>query len=529
MIRLSEIKLPIDHTEDDIKNAIVKTLKIANKDLIAYSIYKQSIDARKEELYFVYTVDVKMREEKKILKKSKQKVSITPDLEYKYVHTGSQKLENRPVIVGSGPSGLFAALILAQMGYAPIVLERGKNVDDRTKDVQTFWKESKLLPDSNVQFGEGGAGTFSDGKLTTQIRDPRCRKVLEEFVEAGAPQEIIYKSKPHVGTDILKVVVKNIREKIIELGGEVRFESKVTELIIENGQVVGVTVNHNKFIPCNVVVLALGHSARDTFEMLYKKGVIIHQKPFSIGVRIEHPQEMIDKVQYGKYAGHPRLGAADYKLAYHCSNGRSAYTFCMCPGGMVVGAASEEGYLVTNGMSEYKRDKENANSALLVGIHPNDFNDNHPLAGIEFQRKWERKAFEAGGENYCAPAQLVKDFMCGVPSTKLGIVRPSYFPGIKLTDLRLCLPDFVVDTLKEALPMLDNKLKGFSMGDAVMTGVETRSSSPIRIERNKEYESNIKGVYPVGEGVGYAGGIVSAAVDGIKAAEMIASKYLPIR
>ncbi|WZL71315.1 NAD(P)/FAD-dependent oxidoreductase [Defluviitalea saccharophila] len=528
MIRLSEIKLPIDHTEDDIKKAILKNLKIEHKDLISYSIYKQSVDARKEDLYFVYTVDVKIKEEKKILKKSKAKISLTPDLEYKYVNTGSNKLEHRPVIVGTGPAGLFAALILAQMGYAPIVLERGKNVDDRTKDVQRFWKEHKLLPDSNVQFGEGGAGTFSDGKLTTQIRDLRCRKVLEELIQAGAPQEIIYKSKPHVGTDILKVVVKNIREKIIELGGEVYFESKVTELNIENGQVVGATVNDEKFIPSNVVILALGHSARDTFKMLYEKGIIIHQKPFSIGVRIEHPQEMIDQVQYGKYAGHPRLGAADYKLACHCSNGRSAYTFCMCPGGVVVGAASEEGYLVTNGMSEYKRDKENANSALLVGIHPEDFNDNHPLAGIEFQRKWERKAFEAGGSNYCAPAQLVKDFMNGIPSAHIGTVKPSYLPGIKLTDLSLCLPDFVVDTLKEALPLLDQKLKGFSMGDAVMTGVETRSSSPIRIERNKEYESNIKGVYPVGEGAGYAGGIVSAAVDGIKAAEIIASKYLPI-
>jgi len=528
MIRSSEIKLPIDHTEDDIQKAIIKALKILNKDLISYSIYKQSVDARKEELYFVYTIDVKVKEEKKILKKSTQKISIAPDLEYKYVSTGVSKLTYRPIVVGSGPAGLFAALILAQMGYAPIVLERGKNVDDRSKDVQRFWKERKLLPDSNVQFGEGGAGTFSDGKLTTQIKDPRCRKVLEEFVKSGAPQEIIYKSKPHVGTDILKIVVKNIREKIIELGGEVRFENKVTDLNVENGQIVGVTVNHNQFIPCNVVILALGHSARDTFKMLYEKGMLIHQKPFSIGVRIEHPQKMIDQVQYGKYAGHPRLGAADYKLAYHCSNGRSAYTFCMCPGGVVVGAASEEGYLVTNGMSEYKRDKENANSALLVGIHPEDFGDTHPLAGIEFQRKWEKKAFEAGGSNYSAPAQLVKDFLRDIPSSDLGTVMPSYLPGIKLTDLRLCLPDFVVETLKEAIPMLDHKLKGFSMGDAVMTGVETRSSSPIRIERSNEYESNIKGVYPIGEGAGYAGGIVSAAVDGIKTAEVIASKFSPL-
>ncbi|MCC5909460.1 MAG: NAD(P)/FAD-dependent oxidoreductase [Clostridiaceae bacterium] len=522
MIRVPDIKIDIEENKEAIKLQILKKLRIKPEDLLDYTIYKEAIDARKKDkVYFVYTVDVEVRNENSVLQRSRdKKIALTPDLSYKSPQSVG-KTQNPPVIIGTGPAGIFAGLVLAQMGYNPILLERGKDVDERTKDINEFWRSGKLNTESNVQFGEGGAGTFSDGKLTTQIKDVRCRKVLMELVEAGAPQEIIYKSKPHIGTDILRDVVKNIRQQILSLGGEVRFQSKVTDILINNGEVKGVVVNNEETIETENVILAIGHSARDTFEMLHENAVEIHQKPFSIGVRIEHPQSMIDASQYGTFAGHPRLGAADYKMAYHCKNKRSAYTFCMCPGGQVVAAASEEGRLVTNGMSEYARDKENANSALLVGIDIEDFESEHPLAGMYFQRKWEEKAFEVGGGDYKAPAQLVKDFLEDRPSENLGMVKPSYTPGVVLTDLRKCLPDYVVATMKEGIIGLDRKLHGFNLGDAVMTGVETRSSSPIRIKRDGDCISNIRGLHPAGEGAGYAGGIISAAVDGIKVAEAI--------
>ncbi|SDK93384.1 NAD(P)/FAD-dependent oxidoreductase [Natronincola ferrireducens] len=527
MIRVPDIKLPIDHQQEEIKKAIIKKLRIREEDLTAYTIYKQSVDARKKDkVDFVYTIDVEVNQENKILKKIKdKKITLTPDMKYTPVKKGGIKLQNPPIIIGTGPAGLFAGLILAQAGYCPILLERGKDVDNRTMDIQDFWTKGRLNTESNVQFGEGGAGTFSDGKLTTQIKDIRCRKVLEELTKAGAPPEIMYSSKPHIGTDILRDVVKKIREEIIAFGGKVLFEKKATDLLLHEGEIKGVVVNNRETIEGEVVLLAIGHSARDTFEVLYNQGVEIHQKPFSIGVRIEHPQSLIDVAQYGSFANHPKLGAADYKMAHHCSNQRSAYTFCMCPGGQVVAAASEEGGVVTNGMSEYARDKTNANSALLVGVNPEDFESTHPLAGMYFQRKWEQKAFEIAGGNYLAPAQLVKDFLNNRVSQEFGKVQPSYTPGVVLTDLTKCLPDFVVEAMKEAIVALDHKLKGFNLGDAIMTGVESRSSSPIRIKRDKTFESNIKGLYPCGEGAGYAGGIISAAVDGIKVAEGVIGNF----
>ena len=431
----------------------------------------------------------------------------------------------RPVIIGMGPAGLFAGLFLARNGYKPIVLERGDDVETRTAKINEFWNGGMLDTESNVQFGEGGAGTFSDGKLTTLINDRRCHTVLEEFVRAGAPEEILYKNKPHIGTDLLKSVVKNIRQEIIENGGEVRFRAKVTDFVIKDGSVEAVIINDKERLNCRVVMLAIGHSARDTFKVLHDRGVKMTQKPFSIGVRIEHPQIIINKSQYGKFANHEKLGAADYKLAAHFDNGRSAYTFCMCPGGMVIAAASEENMVVTNGMSYHARDMENANSALLVGVNPEDFESSHPLAGVEFQRKWESLAFVLGGKNYKAPAQKVGDFLKDRPSDAIGDVRPTYNLGVTMTDLRGCLPKYVTDTLKMAIIAFDRKIKGFAYADAIMTGVETRSSSPIRIVRDENFESNIKGLYPIGEGAGYAGGIMSAAIDGLRAAEEIAKSY----
>ncbi|AEF93807.1 FAD dependent oxidoreductase [Desulfotomaculum nigrificans CO-1-SRB] len=531
MIRVSDIKLTLDQDESEIKQVLLAKLKIKEKDLIDYNIFKRSIDARKRDnIYFVYTIDAVVAQEAKILKRfAKDKdVAPTPKLNYEYVQTGLVPLKNRPVVIGTGPAGLFAGLILAQMGYQPLLLERGADVDRRTEVVKKFWSTGELDTECNVQFGEGGAGTFSDGKLTTLIRDLRCRKVLEELVEAGAPTEIMYSHKPHVGTDVLRVVVKNLRQRIISLGGEVRFNAKVTDLLVEQGKVTGVVINDNEQVATEVVILAVGHSARDTFHMLYNKGVEITPKAFSIGVRIEHPQELINAAQYKQFAGHPRLGAAEYKLAYHSPSGRSAYTFCMCPGGVVVAAASEAGGVVTNGMSEHARNAKNANSALLVGVTPADFGSDHPLAGVEFQRQWERKAFELGGRNYHAPAQLVGDFLQDRPSTGFGSVEPSYRKAVALAELKHCLPPYVVQTLKEAIVDFDRKLKGFALPDAVLTGVETRSSSPIRIERNEQRQANIEGLYPAGEGAGYAGGIVSAAVDGIRVAEAVASKFRPL-
>lgn len=532
MLRVSNIKLSIDDDKSKIKSTLLKKLKIKEKELVKYFIYKESIDARKRgKIDFVYTVDVVVNNEGKLLKKKLKDVVEIKQREYIGVDSGHNKLENRPVVIGSGPAGLFASLVLAQRGYMPIMLERGLDVDKRTRDINNFWTDRSFKNNSNVQFGEGGAGTFSDGKLTTRIKDIRCRKVLEEFVNFGAPDEILYSNKPHVGTDILKNVVKNIREEIIRLGGTVKFDAKVTQINVENSKIKSVVINDKDTIETNVVILAIGHSARDTYEMLYENGIKIIQKPFAIGARIEHPQILINKSQYKEFYNHKRLGAADYKLIEHTSNGRTAYTFCMCPGGTVIASASQEGEVVTNGMSEHARDKQNANSAFLVNVKPSDFGSDHPLAGIEFQRKYEKLAYEIGGRNYNAPVQLVGDFLQDKISTELGTVEPSYKPGYTFANLKDCLPEFVCETMKEALPKLDKKLNGFSMYDAVLTGVETRSSAPIRIVRDEEtLESvSIEKLYPCGEGAGYAGGIVTAAVDGIKCAEKIIENYLQLK
>ncbi|WP_099190693.1 NAD(P)/FAD-dependent oxidoreductase [Tepidibacter mesophilus] len=532
MIRISNIKMDIDEDIKNIEQKILKKLRIREEELIEYTIFKESIDARKRgKINFIYTVDVNVKQENNILKKIKSNdVRLSPQLQYNDVKMGNKELGERPVIIGMGPAGLFASLVLAQRGYNPIVLERGMDVDKRTKDVNLFWRTGKINEDSNVQFGEGGAGTFSDGKLTTRIKDLRCRKVLEELVISGAPDEILYSHKPHVGTDILKEVVKNMRQRIIELGGEVRFDSKVTDIKVENDSIVSVEVNNEYIIDTSIIILAIGHSARDTYEMLNNRNVKIIQKPFAIGARIEHPQVMINKSQYKEFYDHPRLGAADYRLIYHTEKGRTTYTFCMCPGGSVIASSSSKGELVTNGMSEHSRNKENANSALLVNVGPEDFESDHPLEGVYFQQKYERLAFELGGKNYKAPVQLVGDFLNDTKSTQIKSVKPSYKPGYTLTDLRMCLPNFVVEAMKEGLVNLDKKLDGFALNDAVLTGVETRSSSPIRIVRDEYgFESvNISGLYPAGEGAGYAGGIVSAAVDGIKVAESIINKYRKI-
>ncbi|MDD2402232.1 MAG: hypothetical protein PHD60_08555 [Clostridia bacterium] len=562
MLRLLNIKLRLNEVVtsqkeiNSLRRAIINRLKINDEELIDYTIFKKSIDARKKDnIQCVYTIDVKIENEEIPAKKfginedvennngnnaknkkcSNKGISKTPEVANKMLQCetekqcATKKLSSRPVIVGTGPAGLFAGIILSRHGYEPILLERGEDVDARTARVSDFWGKGEFNGESNVQFGEGGAGTFSDGKLTTLIGDVRCRFVLEEFVKAGAPQEIMYLNKPHIGTDLLKVVVKKMREEIIKNGGEVRFQSKVTDIEIEDNKIKGLIINDSEKIKCQVVLLGIGHSARDTFNVLYQRGIKLTQKPFSIGVRIEHPQEMIDKAQYGNSVGHLGLGAADYKLVYHSKSGRSAYTFCVCPGGYVVAAASEENRIVTNGMSEYARDGKNANSALLVGVTPSDFTSEHPLAGVEFQRKWEGLAYQIAGGNYNAPVQLVGDFLTDKHSTSFGAVEPSYKPGINFAELKNCLPEYVIATLKEALPYFNTKIKGFSMSDAIMTGVETRSSSPIRINRDENYLSNIEGFYPMGEGAGYAGGIVSSAVDGIKVTEKIAEKFDPNR
>lgn len=527
LLRVSGLKVFIEDDDSSLIDILLKKIRVKRADLLGYKIFKKSVDARKSGLlYFIYTVDVKLKDEDSFLKKARDKdISVAPDLDYKYVQSGPVKMKYRPIIVGSGPAGLFAGIILSGMGYEPLLLERGADVDARARAVQKFWHKGQLNPECNVQFGEGGAGTFSDGKLTTLIRDLRCRKVLEEMVLAGAPEEILYINKPHVGTDNLRAVVRNLSRKIIRLGGEVRFYSRVTDIIVNENKVAGVVINHSERLNADVLLLAPGHSARDTFELLQARGVKMAPKPFSVGVRVEHPQRLIDQAQYKKYAGHRKLGPADYKLAYHASNGRSAYTFCMCPGGVVVPASSEDGGVVTNGMSFYARDAQNANSALLVGVTPADFGSDHPLAGVEFQRKWERKAFALGGGGFKAPVQLLGDFLADRPSTGLGGVLPSYQIGVRPGDLKECLPDYVVETLKEAIPEMETKLRGFALPDAVLTGVETRSSSPVRIVRNENFEAAVAGLYPAGEGAGYAGGIISSAVDGIKVAEAIAAKY----
>ncbi|NLD48101.1 MAG: hypothetical protein GX660_13065, partial [Clostridiaceae bacterium] len=452
-------------------------------------------------------------------------VSLLGEIDEEPLVPGNTKITCRPVIIGTGPAGLFAGLVLAQNGYRPLLLERGDCVAKRTEAVNRYWITGELDVETNVQFGEGGAGTFSDGKLTTRINDRRCTKVLEEFYKSGAHEEILFKAKPHIGSDVLKEVVVNLRKRIIDYGGEVRFNSKVTSFIIKDGRIKGVKVNGSEVIPGEIVVLAVGHSARDTFASLYESGVGFIQKPFSIGVRIEHPQGLINFSQYGMAATHPKLGAADYQLFYK-TLGRTVYSFCMCPGGVVVASASENETIVTNGMSEFLRDKENANSALVVSVGPGDFGSSHPLAGIDFQRKWERMAFVVGGSNNCAPVQRLEDFIEGRATTHLGSVRPSYTGQIRKADLNLCLPEFVTGPMKESISYFDSRVKGFGMKDAVLTGVETRTSSPVRIPRDDKLEAlSVKGLYPAGEGAGYAGGIVSAAVDGIRIAEQIIKTY----
>jgi uncharacterized protein len=531
MLRLTELKLPLDHAADALRPAICQRLGIADDQLLGFSIFKRSYDARKRSaITLIYTLDFEVADEARLLAKlaDDRHLGPTPDTQYKYVTQAPVELKTRPVVIGTGPCGLLAGLILAQMGFKPIILERGKAVRERTKDTWGLWRNNKLNPESNVQFGEGGAGTFSDGKLYSQIKDPQHhgRKVLEEFVKAGAPEEIMYVSKPHIGTFRLVKMVENMRTTITELGGEIRFGSKVERLLIEDHQVRGVALADGSTIAADHVVLAVGHSARDTFQTLYEQGVYIEAKPFSIGFRVEHPQALIDKARFGPSAGNEILGAADYKLVHHCANGRAAYSFCMCPGGQVVAATSEEGRVVTNGMSQYSRAERNANAALVVEVKPEDFPGDYrtnPLAGIDFQRHWESAAFVAGGSTYEAPAQRIGDFLAGRPSTALGSVEPSYQPGVHMTDLASCVPPYVIDALREAIPAFDKQIRGFAMADAVLTGVETRTSSPIRIKRGADYQSiNTRGLYPAGEGAGYAGGILSAGVDGIKVAEALA-------
>jgi uncharacterized protein len=532
MLRLSEIKLPLDHTEAELKASILKKLQILPEELVHYSIFKRSYDARKRgEIALVYILDIETTQDPQLLQRFKKDphVITTPEIRYHPVAQAPSSLNIRPIVIGTGPCGLFAGLMLARMGFRPILLERGKSVRERTADTFGFWRQkTEFNPESNAQFGEGGAGTFSDGKLYSQVRDPKHygRKVLTELVNAGASPEILYINKPHIGTFKLVGVVEKMRAAIEALGGEIRFQSRVEDIQIEQGQVRGVTLAGGEQIESNHVVLAIGHSARDTFEMLLNRGVYIEPKPFSIGFRIEHPQPLIDRARFGAQAGHRILGAADYKLVHHARNGRSVYSFCMCPGGLVVAATSEPGRVVTNGMSQYSRNERNANSGIVVGITPDDY-PGGPLAGMDFQRRLEARAFELGGGTYEAPGQLVGDFIANRPSKTLGSVRPSYEPGVKLGDLSTSLPDYAIEAIREALPAFERQIKGFAMPDAMLTGVETRTSSPIRIKRREDGQSlNINGLYPAGEGAGYAGGILSAGIDGVKVAEAVALNIL---
>jgi len=537
MIRLNQVKLPLDHEQGELQQSVLTKLNITEKQLVDIHVFKRGYDARKKNnITLIYTLDVTLTDvdERALLKslEADQNVRVSPDTDYKYVATAPENLSERPVVIGMGPCGLFVALILAQMGFKPIVLERGKSVHERSKDTFRFWRTRELNTESNVQFGEGGAGTFSDGKLYSQVKDPGFKglKVKQEFVDAGAPAEIIYVSKPHIGTYKLVTMVDRMRRKIIELGGEIRFETRVEEINIEekNGhkQVTGVTLADGEVINSRYVTAAIGHSARDTFQMLYDKGVHMDAQSFSIGFRIEHKQEMIDQARFGKSAGHPILGAADYKLVHHCKNGRSVYSFCMCPGGVVVAATSEEHAVVTNGMSQYSRSERNANSAIVVGISPEDFN-NDPMQGVALQRKLERHAYVMGGSNYDAPAQMVGDFLAAGKGKPYEKVEPSYKPNVKMTDLSEALPPFAIDAIREALPAFAKKIRGFDSKDAMLTGVETRTSSPIQIKRGADFQSiNTQGLYPGGEGAGYAGGILSAGIDGIKIAEAVALKMI---
>ena len=598
MIRISELKLPLSavpvdtrraadapaetdedripppHPIQELRRLTAQALGVALTDIADLQVFKRSFDARKAELMVVYIVDVRLADADStpaLLARhtSNPHITATPDMTYQPVGKAPPDLVARPVVVGFGPCGMFAALVLAQTGFRPIVLERGKTVRERTKDTWGLWRKKTLNPESNVQFGEGGAGTFSDGKLWSQIKDPRYlgRKVMGEFVKAGAPAEILTEAHPHIGTFKLVKVVENMREQIIALGGEVRFEQRVVDVLLKKelgaqhirGLLVKNVADNSEYeLAASHVVMALGHSARDTFAMLYERGVAMQAKPFSVGFRVEHPQSVIDRARWGRHAGHPLLGAADYKLVHHAANGRAVYSFCMCPGGTVVAATSEPGRVVTNGMSQYSRNERNANAGIVVGIDPQDYpydnatfveafgpeagvryaeqaaamkakdkNSAHPLAGIALQRRLESGAYSLGGSSYEAPGQLVGDFLAARPSTRFGSVLPSYKPGVKLGDLATSLPSYVIESIREALPAFGRKIKGFDMADAVLTGVETRTSSPLKIPRGEDLQStNVTGLYPAGEGASYAGGILSAGVDGIKVAEAVTRSLL---
>lgn len=527
-IKINSLTINIDEDLKTLKTKAAKKLNINEENIKKFGILRESVDARrKNKIRLNYIVEIETENEERLMSRIHDKnIVFYEKHEYK-VKFGTQKLINRPVVVGMGPAGMFAGLLLAKFGYKPIIVERGDKVEDRTNTIERFWETGQLNTESNVQFGEGGAGTFSDGKLTARTKDSRCRIVLETFVRHGAPEEILYSGKPHIGTDILKNVIKNIRCEIEKNEGKILFNTKLNDLNVRNGKLESITIGSEE-LPCDDLVLSIGHSSRDTYEMLFEKNIFMEQKPFAIGVRVEHLQHMIDVNQYGRYAGHPRLGASDYRLTSKSKNGRGVYSFCMCPGGEVVAASSENGMLVTNGMSNYKRDGRNANSAVVVTVDKNDFEDNLPLSGMEFQRHYESMAYKVGGESYEAPVQLIRDFLEDGVSHEFGSVKPSYRPGYNFADLRRCLPSCVIEALKDGFVNFERKIKGFSSGDGVITGIETRTSAPVRIPRNENLESiSAGGIYPCGEGAGFAGGIISSAVDGIKVAEKIMCKYKP--
>ena len=533
MISIQEIKLPFNHNPKDLQNKIAEILDLNFADVKNFTITKRAIDSRQKHkmIYFVYSVNVQIDADKSLspLKKGikeQYRIAIKEPYIYEIPKIKKEKIKQRPIIVGTGPCGMFAGLLLAKAGSKPIIIEQGQDVDTRVKDVENFLKTGKLNTESNIQFGEGGAGTFSDGKLNTLITNPRINYIFSEFVKAGAPANILWDAKPHIGTDKIRIVSKNIRKEIITLGGEVHFNTKLTDLKINKNKLTGIILNNNEEIATDTLILAIGYSARDTYEMLYRNQLDIEQKPFAIGVRIEHKADMINKSQYDKFYQEKKLGMARYKLVSHSEKNRSVYTFCMCPGGYVVPATTEKNCVVINGMSEYAQDGENSNSALLVNVNEKDFASHHPLAGVAFQKKWEQKTFEVGGGNFSAPIQLVGDFLKNKKSTAIKNIKPTYQPGTTLASLKDCLPDFVVSSLQEALPKLDKKIAGFAHPEAILTAIESRSSSPLRLTRDpKTWQSNIAGIYPAGEGAGYAGGIVSSAVDGIMVSEAILNNY----